>query len=74
MPPNLWGTAPEGTCKHCREVRRDNGKLMHDGNNTVTPTLEGLIKRVGRGRQRQLHRRNRAAVTPDRVSRLRQQK
>ena len=45
---NGWGTAPKGTYEHRREVRRDNGKLVHDGlhaatadhdGHTVTPTL-----------------------------------
>ena len=30
-PQNGWGTAPKGTYEHRREVRRGNGKLVHDG-------------------------------------------
>ena len=30
-PANGWGTAPKGTYEHHREVRRGNGKLVHDG-------------------------------------------
>ena len=43
-PNNGWGAAPGGTHEQRRQVRRDNGKLLHDGNetaaNTVTLTLE----------------------------------
>ena len=42
-PNNGWGAAPKGTYEHRREVRRANGKLLHDGNhansNTVTLSL-----------------------------------
>ena len=38
-PNNGWGTAPKGTYEHRREVRRANGKLLHDGNNAATLTL-----------------------------------
>ena len=47
-PNNGWGAAPKGTYEHRREVRRTNGKLLHDGphvataqndSNTVTLTL-----------------------------------
>ena len=30
-PQNGWGTAPGGGYDHRREVRRENGKLVHDG-------------------------------------------
>ncbi len=48
-PNNGWGAAPGGTHEQRRQVRRDNGKLLHDGphaaetgggGNTVTLTLE----------------------------------
>ena len=47
-PDNGWGAAPNGTYEHRRNVRRANGKLLHDGRyvatlendgNTVTLTL-----------------------------------
>ena len=39
-PANGWGTAPKGTYEHRREVRRNNGKLVHDGSaNTATLNL-----------------------------------
>ena len=37
-PNNGWGTAPKGTYDHRRDVRRANGKLMHDGAHTSTNT------------------------------------
>ena len=38
-PNNGWGTAPKGTYEQRKNVRRDNGKLVHDGSNSVTLTL-----------------------------------
>ena len=39
-PKNGWGSVPGPGYEHRRNVRRDNGKLVHDGSNTVTLTLE----------------------------------
>lgn len=39
-PQNGWGTTPNGTYEDRLRIRRDNGKLVHDGNNTVTLNLE----------------------------------
>ena len=38
-PQNGWGTAPKGTYEHRKNVRRGNGKLVHDGSNSATLTL-----------------------------------
>ena len=38
-PNNGWGTAPKGTYEHRKNVRRGNGKLVHDGGNSVTLTM-----------------------------------
>ena len=38
-PNNGWGTAPKETYEHRREVRSDNGKLVHNGGTTATLTL-----------------------------------
>ena len=38
-PNNGWGTAPKGTYEHRKNVRRGNGKLVHDGSNSATLTL-----------------------------------
>ena len=38
-PQNGWGTPPGATYEHRVNVRRDNGKLVHDGSNRVTLTL-----------------------------------
>ena len=39
-PNNGWGSVPGPGHDHRKSVRRDNGKLLHDGSNTVTLTLE----------------------------------
>ena len=39
-PKNGWGSVPGPGHDHRKDVRRDNGKLIHDGSNTVTLTLE----------------------------------
>ncbi len=38
-PQNGWGTPPRATYEHRVNVRRNNGKLAHDGSNSVTLTL-----------------------------------
>ena len=38
-PQNGWGTPPGATYEHRVNVRRNNGKLAHDGSNSVTLTL-----------------------------------
>ncbi len=38
-PQNGWGTPPGATYEHHVNVRRNNGKLVHDGSNSVTLTL-----------------------------------
>ena len=38
-PKNGWGSVPGPGYEHRVNVRRDNGKLVHDGSNTVTLTL-----------------------------------
>lgn len=38
-PKNGRGTEPSGGYEHRRNVRRDNGKLVHDGSNTATLNL-----------------------------------
>ena len=38
-PKNGWGNPPKGTYEHRKNVRRANGKLLHDGSNAVTLTL-----------------------------------
>ncbi len=38
-PQNGWGTPPGATYEHRVNVRRNNGKLVHDGSNRVTLTL-----------------------------------
>ena len=40
-PQNGWGTAPNGTYEHRREVRRGNGKLVHDGPHAATAEQDG---------------------------------
>ena len=40
-PNNGWGTAPNGTYEQRREVRRNNGKLVHDGPHVATPDNNG---------------------------------
>ena len=40
-PQNGWGTEPNGTYEHRREVRRNNGKLVHDGPHTATAERDG---------------------------------
>ncbi len=39
-PKNGWGTVPGPGYEHRKNVRRDNGKLVHDGGNSVTLTLD----------------------------------
>ena len=36
-----WGTAPNGTYEQRREVRRTNGKLLHDSGHVATPENDG---------------------------------
>ena len=43
-PTNGWGTAPKGTYEHRREVRRGNGKLVHDGPHAATAENDGNTK------------------------------
>ena len=43
-PQNGWGTPPKGTMEHRLDVRRNNGKLLHDGSNSVTLTLSAGIE------------------------------
>ncbi len=38
-PQNGWGTPPGATYEHRVNARRNNGKLAHDGSNSVTLTL-----------------------------------
>ncbi len=38
-PQNGWGTRPGATYEHRVSVRLNNGKLLHDGSNSVTLTL-----------------------------------
>lgn len=38
-PKNGWGSVPGPGYEHRKSVRRDNGKLLHGGSNTVTLTL-----------------------------------
>ncbi len=38
-PQNGWGTPPNGAYEDRRSIRRGNGKLVHDGSNSVTLTL-----------------------------------
>ena len=38
-PQNGWGATPKGTYEHRKNVRRGNGKLVHDGGNSATLTL-----------------------------------
>ena len=40
-PTNGWGTAPNGTYEQRREVRRTNGKLLHDSPHVATPENDG---------------------------------
>ena len=39
-PKNGWGTEPGGGYDHRKNVRRGNGKLVHDGSNTATLALK----------------------------------
>ena len=38
-PQNSWGTTPGAGYEHRKNVRRNNGKLVHDGSNGVALTL-----------------------------------
>ena len=40
-PQNGWGTAPKGTYEHRKNVRRDKGKLVHDGPHVATAENDG---------------------------------
>ena len=40
-PKDGWGTVPGPGYEHCREVRRDNDKLVHDGPHSATPENDG---------------------------------
>ena len=62
-PQNGWGNTPGAGYEHRRNVRRNNGKLVHEGSNTVTLTLEtGDLHGRSGGRLRQLCHQRRAVI------------
>ena len=62
-PQNAWGNTPGAGYEHRRNVRRNNGKLVHEGSNTVTLTLEtGDLHGRSGGRLRQLCHQRRAVI------------
>lgn len=69
-PKNGWRTKPGAGYEHRREVRRNNGRLFHDGPHVATPENDGNTVPGRRGdlyggggdRLQQLHPEHRAAV------------
>ena len=66
-PKNGWGRVPGPGYEHRRNVRRDNGKLLHDGSANTFSGTGGRrnVHRGGGGRHRRLHSAHRAAVAAD---------